>query len=189
MENILKVVNKFLKKNFNITAYWNVDFEALTAVRKVGFTIAPLAEDTQFFVNDAIARYPYINADPFLWLLFHEVGHVMTENVWTAEELEYFDAQKESLAYTEDDQMRNDWYHAVPDEFMATRWAANYMAKNQKKVAKFWNELKSAIIKFYEDNQIDYQEKEEEEWEDNLIMIDEEGTRWYRVGNNQNLQI
>lgn len=183
MKNILNIVNKFLNKNFKITAYWNTEFEARINSREIGITIAPLAEDTQFFVNDAIARYPQINADPFLWLLFHEVGHIMTEDMWTEEELKYFVNQKESLSYTEDDQMRNDWYHAVPDEFMATRWAANYMIKNQKKVAKFWNELGYVIIKLYEDNQIDYQE-EEKEWEDNLITIDEDGIRWYRVGNN-----
>lgn len=192
MDEILKIVNKFLKK-MGITAYWNEEFEAICTESKIGITLAPLAEDTELFVRDAMMRYPEIAADPFLWLMFHEVGHVMTEGMWSEEEQEYFDYQKEKCSYIEDTQSRNDWYHATPDEFMATRWAAMYMKKNTKKVAKFWDKLSAAIVDFYDKNKIDYVEDEanidslihsDEELtynEDDLIKIDEDGIAWYRV--------
>lgn len=74
--------------------------------------------------------------------------------MWTEEELQYFEEQKESMAYEQDDQMRNDWYHALPDEFFATRWAGEYMRNHPKKVAKFWNKLQPALANVYIKNEL-----------------------------------
>lgn len=148
MDKILNIINKFLE-DYDITAYWNEDFEAVCDENKIGFTLAPTQEDLNYFMNDAQSRYSFVQADPMLWLLFHEVGHIMTNDQWTVEELEYFEYQKEQMSYIEDDQMRNDWYHALPDEFAATRWAAFFMYENKEKVQAFWEELQPAILEFY----------------------------------------
>ena len=55
------------------------------------------------------------------------------------------------MCYSDTD-LRNNWYHCLPDEFFATRWAGNYMRKHPKKIAKFWAEMQAEIIKFYKKN-------------------------------------
>ena len=39
----------------------------------------------------------FVNADIFLWALMHEIGHCMTEDMWTDEEREYFNYQKDII--------------------------------------------------------------------------------------------
>lgn len=180
MDKILNIVNKFLEQ-FNATAYWNEDFEARCESREIGFTLAVSEDSLLEFTNDAYSRYVGIEADPFLWLFLHELGHVMTDNEWTEEELEYFEYQKEMLTEIEDDQLRADWYHAIPDEFMATRWAAEFMMDYPEVVADFWDELQSAIMEFYFIHNLSNDEDDEDlDEEAAIICTTEFGTTWYR---------
>ena len=70
MDKILNIINKFLE-DYDVTAYWNEDFEAVCDENKIGFTLAPTQEDLNYFMNDAQSRYSFVQADPMLWLLFH----------------------------------------------------------------------------------------------------------------------
>lgn len=174
LEKIEDIINRFLKKEFKITAELSEEFQAFIPERIVNYTFAPTSECVQNFIPDAEHRYPGITADPFLWLLFHEVGHIMTENMWTQDERNYFNDQKRKYFYigdeTEeelqeasfayiDEELLSDIYHAMPDEFMATRWAGDYMVKNGRKVAKFWAKLQPAILEFYALNDVDIEEE------------------------------
>lgn len=173
LEKVNDVINHFLRKEFKITAEPGAEFQAFTTERIVNYTFAPTTDCVQHFISDAEQRYPGITADPFLWLLFHEVGHVMTESMWSQDERNYFNTQKRKYFYFEDEEeeqetagfayidedLLSDLYHAMPDEFMATRWAGEYMLKNTRKVAKFWAKLQPAILEFYEVNEVTAEEE------------------------------
>ena len=45
-------------------------------------------------IND---RFPDIEVTDFTWLLFHEIGHCMTDDVWTQEDENYFKKQRKLL--------------------------------------------------------------------------------------------
>lgn len=153
LKKVDKVINKFTK-SFGIKADLGTDFQAFCNGCVINYTLAIEKEDIDYFIADAEARYPDINADIFLWCLLHEIGHILTDDFWTDEELEYFEEQKEMLTAYEDDDLRNNWYHCIPDEFFATRWAGEYMRKHPKKIAKFWKELQTELIKFYKKNEL-----------------------------------
>lgn len=155
LNKVKAVVSKFTA-SYGIKAYINKDFVALVNERKVGYTLAPNKEDVEFFIEDAKLRFPTINADPFIWLLLHEIGHIMTAGMWTQEELEYFEERKEeSIPYIQNDQYRNDYYHCCPDEFFATRWAGMEMLTHKAKIAKFAKELGKVVREFYAANNIE----------------------------------
>ena len=148
LKRINKIINKFTEQ-FGIKAVLNDDFEAHCGEMIIGYTFAVNADDGYYFLSDVAMRYPDIEADIFLWSLMHEIGHCMTDSMWTEEELEYFWYQKERMTNEEKDYLRNDWYHATPDEFFATKWAGEYMLRHQKKICKFWNKLQPAIERMY----------------------------------------
>lgn len=151
IKKIDKLINKFTKQ-FGITANLGTEFQAFCDDHTIEYTLVIAEEDIKYFIEDAEKRYPDIKTDIFLWCLLHEIGHIITDVLWTDEELEYFEAQKNEMMCYSDTDLRNNWYHCIPDEFFATRWAGNYMRKHPKKIANFWAEMQAEIIKFYKKN-------------------------------------
>ena len=148
-----KIINEFTQQ-FGVKAKLGPEFLAFADSGKIHFAVATMQEDNNFFIEDAVLKYPEIQAPPFIWLLMHEIGHCMTDHYFSAAEQEYITKMKDKLAYLSDDQDRNDWYHSLPDEFNATRWAAIYMIEHPKKIAKFWNKAQKAIQNFYIENNV-----------------------------------
>lgn len=147
-----KVVNKFTMKNFGVTAKLGTEFLAYCGKQKIHFALVMSEDDVSYYLNDVADRYPNIQADIFLWCLLHEIGHCKTDYLWSEEENIYFTEQKEMLEYVENDEMRNAWYHAIPDEYFATKWAGEYMSHHPKKIKKFWDTLQKELFKFYKKN-------------------------------------
>lgn len=153
LKKVNKVVNEFTKQ-FGVRAELGTEFQAYCDEMIINYTLTCDADEKYYFIQDAEERYPYIKADIFLWCLMHEIGHCVTDTFWTETEQEYFMAQKEAMTCIVDDDIRNDWYHACPDEFFATKWAGDYMTKHPKKIAKFWKKMQKAIMEFYYKNNV-----------------------------------
>jgi hypothetical protein len=153
LKKVNRIVNRFTKK-FGVTAKPDTEFEAFCDRMTIGYALTCDKDDKAFFIADAEKRYPDIKADIFLWCLMHEIGHCVTDGFWSYEEQAYFTEQKEAMTNIEDDQLRNDWYHACPDEFFATKWAGDYMRKHPKEIARFWKKVQKAIIQVYLKNNV-----------------------------------
>lgn len=157
IKKIDKIINNFTMKNFGVTARFDTEFEAFCdeGRKLIGYTLITTEGGEGQFIEDATRRYPEINADIFLWALMHEIGHCMTEDMWTPEEREYFYYQKDMIYEMEvEEEGMNAWYHACPDEFFATKWAGDYMRNHPKKMKKFWNELQVAMLQMYAKNNL-----------------------------------
>jgi hypothetical protein len=154
LKKVDKIVNNFTQKNFGVTAKLDNEFEAFCSKKVIGYTLFCDEDEKAYFIMDAQAKYPHINADIFLWCLMHEIGHCLTDDMWNENEQKYFYIQKKNMTNIEDDRLRNDWYHACPDEFFATKWAGDYMTAHPKKIAKFWNKMQMAIINLYKKNNL-----------------------------------
>ena len=153
LNKVDKIINNFTAQ-FNITARFDAEFQAFCDERVIGYSLIALSDGGGQFIEDAIKRYPQINADIFLWAIMHEIGHCMTEDMWTEEEKNYFWEQKEMMENAEDidwDNL-NAWYHVCPDEFFATRWAGEYMVAHQGQIRRFWRRLQKALLEMYRVN-------------------------------------
>ena len=160
---ILKVVNEFTQ-SFGIKAVWGEEFIAMPSDMKIRFTVVIDNALHKCFLEDCERRFPEVHAHIFLWLLMHEIGHCMTTDAWEVDDTWYFlKAKKKLRRYImngSDDidtitYHLNEIYHAFPDEFLATKWAGEYMGNHPKKMQKFNKKLNKAMIKFIQKNSIE----------------------------------
>lgn len=155
MKAITKVVNEFTQ-TFGVTAKWGKEFEALPTNKIVFFTVLVDEDMDKVFLEDAETRYPEIHANLFLWLLMHEIGHCMTDYLWTSEDEDYFMDTKDRLddVFGTDVELKNEWYHKIGDEYMATKWAGEYMIAHPKKMKKFCRKMNEVMGIFCKKNKI-----------------------------------
>ena len=147
MDKLTNVLDKFLEE-FECTSIVDTNFYCLIASNVIAVSLVVSEKNSSSFMSRVNRLYPDIHADEFLWSFLHEVGHVETINTLDDDELYFSKTQKKNENIT------NEVYYELPDEFAATEWAANYMRENTEKVAKFWNEVQSVIMDIYKINNI-----------------------------------
>ncbi len=155
LEDIEKIVNEFTQ-TFGVTAEWGIEFEALPTDKIIHFTIIVDEDLNEVFLKDAENRFPAVHANLFLWLLMHEIGHCMTDYLWTMDDEDYFMKAKDRLDdfFETDVESKNEWYHKIGDEYMATKWAGEYMTAHPKKMKRFCRRMNKAMETFCEENDI-----------------------------------
>ena len=147
MDKLTNVLDKFLEE-FECTSIVDTDFYCLIASNVIAVSLVVSEKHSSTFMSRVNRLYPDIHADEFLWSFLHEVGHIETIDTLDDDELYFSETQKKNENIT------NEVYYELPDEFAATEWAANYMRKNTEKVAKFWSEVQSVIMNIYQINNI-----------------------------------
>lgn len=155
LKRIDKVVNNFTAK-FGVSAFLDTKngFQAYPNEKVISYNI--FADDNwiKCFAEEANNRYNGIEADPFLWGLMHEIGHCMTD-IWDEEDEAFFSRAKENLeTFFDTIEEMNTWYHVIPDEYFATKWAADFMRKHPKMMEKFNKKMNEAMNNFCEKNGI-----------------------------------
>lgn len=159
-KRLQKTINNFTK-TFGVTAKWGKEFEAIPATNTIHFTVLVDTDVLNHFVDNAEMRYPEVYAHPFLWLLMHEIGHLMTCNLFSVEEQQRFLDMKDNINEFAGYYYPTvcEWYQILPDEYMATRWAGEYMLKHPKKIKKFCNKLNKEMLIFFKKNEITPEEE------------------------------
>ena len=82
--------------------------------------------------------YPDITATEFTWSLLHEVGHAKTWDLFTKKAWKKYE---KTAPYIHDIEK----YSRVPQERVATDWAARYIAKHPKRIAKFEKKIEKIL--------------------------------------------
>ena len=114
--------------------------------------------DTQrfkIFIKEALA----VDVDqchPWLLSFFHEVGHEMTMDNFSDEELEEDRNQRNAIAAEEDPDYFT--YFNLPVEKAATEWGVNFIIQNQDLVTDLLYDVMEQIALFYGANDIEYEE-------------------------------
>ncbi len=154
LKELTAVINDFTMKNFEVTAKLGTEFAAVPPKRLIYFTFIVSETMQQTTIDDMEARFPHIKADPFFWLLMHEIGHCMTAEIWDTDDEIYFNKMKDRLDdyFEEDIFSQNEWYHVIPDEYFSTKWAGGYMEEYPKKMRKFAKKFHKAFAKFLKKN-------------------------------------
>ena len=147
IKKLTNTLDKFLEE-FECTSIIDTDFYCLTVSNVIAVSLVVLEKHSSTFMSRVNRLYPDIHADEFLWSFLHEVGHIETIDMLDDDEIYFSDFQKK------DENITDEIYYELPDEFAATEWAANYMRNNTEKVAKFWNEVQSIIMNIYKSNNI-----------------------------------
>ena len=157
VEEINNIINNFVSK-FECTAEMGLDFSYYYATNTIEWTffITEITDDS--FIKFLEEKFPDINCNIFIWSLLHEVGHHETIDSWTYEEQECFDKEKDRIQALFNQTSSSEYcfqYYSLPDEMLATTWAANYIRNNKDEIRTFYEEFRSGIYRFAELNDID----------------------------------
>lgn len=143
-----RVLDKFLEE-FECTAELGPDFCCYMTSNRIVYSLVVAEKNSQTFMARVKRLYPDITADEFLWSFLHEVGHIETCDDLTEDEWIYSTRIKDDT-----ENITDEIYYELPDEFAATEWAARYMRAHADKVAAFWKEVQQAILDIYSLNGI-----------------------------------
>lgn len=139
---IEKTIQDFLQK-FHCTAKAGIDFCYYPELNQIEYCFVISNKDKTDFLNSIEIWQPTVQADCFLWSLLHELGHHMTEDILTEQE----------IAQSEREKTKGNYYKAM-DEIYATLWAIEYTETHVKTLMQFWNTLQPLILNFYKINKI-----------------------------------
>lgn len=153
---IINVVNQFLSP-FELTCEFNEDFAYFPMYNLVGISLITIDRASRNFLHFVEDEFNDVHADIFLWSLLHEVGHHETWDDLTNEEMNLSQEMKYAISDCENlrPNDRDKIYFYIPDEYLATEWAAQYMRDNVQEVTKFWNTLQPLILNFYKKHGIE----------------------------------
>lgn len=168
MSKKLKGVKKLNKKMTKALSAFDVkvkagnDFAYYWAKNTITFPIM----EYRSYGNDCLIefikdRFNFTEIDPFTAFLLHEVGHHMANDEMEGAVGQFCWDEKEriekELAECADDDLEakkrlHYQYYNLPEELMATQWAANYIKENPRKVGKLISDCHDAIYEFYKKN-------------------------------------
>lgn len=91
----------------------------------------------QFGIDEGLA----LDCGSFVLSFFHELGHIMTDDLLSEKALDRCEKIKAEIETMTDYRKANLKYFALDDEITATRWAIDYINDNADRVEKFAIEI------------------------------------------------
>jgi len=132
-----------------------------------GFESIRVREDVEFFANitEEIVYYAFCEDDEadkmfyrfgqeeglvmdcgsFVLSFFHEIGHIMTDDLLSERVLNKCEKAKEKIEQIEDYVQANKLYFALDDEITATRWAIDYINDHEREVEQLIENMKKVL--------------------------------------------
>ena len=109
----------------------------------------------KWYMDFVKKTFGYTPKDEFIFSLLHELGHHFTMDSVDLMVDAY--CQDEKARIDEELKLANPYqqkaismkYFALPDEYVATKWAVDYERNHPQKVEKMRKEIYSALNKFY----------------------------------------
>ena len=151
LEKMNNTINEYVSK-FGCKSVVGYDFSYYDD-GLIEWTPFVLEESDKYFQKFVKEHYPHIEADSFIWSLFHEIGHHKTRQMWSEEDMDKFQKISELLESkletdTNLDNIYNDYFN-MENELIATDWAAKYLEEHSKEVSEFWNNFVKKYSQYY----------------------------------------
>lgn len=145
LDRIENTVNEYLKK-FDLEGELDNEF-AYYRDGLVTYSVVVTERFDNLFLNFCETQFPLINAPIFLWSLFHEIGHAMTDDEIDDETYDFcFNAKLGLDGESDEDTMT---YFNLPDEKKATEWGYYYMLNHEEEVKELWEKIRVEIEKLH----------------------------------------
>lgn len=150
---------------FNVRAEAGDDFAYYWEQELVTFPVVAYNSNGDIFLEEFIKdRFGFVHIDHFVALLLHEVGHhLANEETDEGAVADFCWEEKERIEQELKECAEDDYeakkrlhyqYYNLPEELMATQWAANYIKENPLAVNKLICACESALYEFYEKNEV-----------------------------------
>ena len=161
VKNVNKLNNdlKNIFKKFNITKFYPTEdeFECVFEDRVIGYTLISNLPHNDYYIEFVKRHFHYEPIAPFMLFLFHEIGHLYTDNPtlngYTEKKRQkLYDLMSDPTVSNELFKSYEYEYFKLPDEIIATAWAVDYMKNHEKEVYKMWKKVYKALQSFYKVN-------------------------------------
>ena len=152
-----KVVTAQLE-NFGIEKAKLSDTYSYCYPNVITYKLTEVMED-EIFNQFVFERFGYEVKNTFIFSLLHEVGHHKANDNIVDDIYDFCQQEKERIEeaiqtidnYDEIKELEYQ-YFTLPDEIMATQWAVNFARNNALECDVMWENIKTALFKFYEKN-------------------------------------
>lgn len=145
LDRIENTVNEYLKR-FDLEGELDNEF-AYYRDGLVTYSVVVTERFDNLFLNFCETQFPLINAPIFLWSLFHEIGHAMTDDEIDDETYDFCFNTKLGLDGESDEDTMT--YFNLPDERRATEWGYYYMLNHEEEVKELWEKIRVEIEKLH----------------------------------------
>ena len=152
LSKITKLLNDFVKTiDEELSIEEDSDFAYYPLSNKITYSLVVSEKNNADFMRSVEFFNPRVKCDIFLWSILHEIGHHET-----IDELSDTDLADSELIkfFVSNGCVSEELYYECPDERAATGWAVQYAESHAAILAKFWEELQKAIMRFYKLNHI-----------------------------------
>lgn len=152
LSKITKLLNDFVRTiDEELSIEEDSDFAYYPLSNKITYSLVVSEKSNADFMRSVEFFKPRVKCDIFLWSILHEIGHHETIDELSDADL----ADSEIIKFfVSDGGMSEELYYECPDERAATGWAVQYAESHTAILAKFWEELQKAIMRFYKLNHI-----------------------------------
>lgn len=141
LDRLTAILNEYCKK-FDLEIFDDTDF-AFYRDGTISYTVVVTERFDRLFLNYCETNFPLINAPIFLWSLFHEIGHAMTDEEIDDETYDFCFNTKLGLDGENDEDTIT--YFDLPDERRATEWGYYYMLNHEQEVSELWDRIRPLI--------------------------------------------
>jgi hypothetical protein len=145
LDRLTAILNDYCAK-FGIEVFEDTDF-AFYRDGTISYTVVVTERFDKMFLNYCETNFPFIHAPIFLWSLFHEIGHAMTDDEIDDEVYGFCSNAKLGLDGENDEDTMT--YFDLPDERRATEWGYYYMLNHEQEVSKLWDRIRPLIQKLH----------------------------------------
>jgi S-adenosylmethionine/arginine decarboxylase-like enzyme len=140
-DRLTAILNEYCKK-FDLEVLEDTDF-AFYRDGVITYTVVVTERFDRMFLNYCETNFPLIHAPIFLWSLFHEIGHAMTDDEIDDDVYEFCVNTKLGLNGENDEDTMT--YFDLPDERAATEWGYYYMLNHEQEVTELWDRIRPLI--------------------------------------------
>ena len=141
LDRLTAILNEYCEK-FNLEVFNDTDF-AFYRDGTISYTVVVTERFDRMFLNYCETNFPLIHAPIFLWSLFHEIGHAMTDDEIDDEVYDFCFNTKLGLNGENDEDTMT--YFNLPDERTATEWGYYYMLNHEQEVSELWDKIRPLI--------------------------------------------
>ena len=147
-----KNIARFARK-FGITNAKHSDtfyYDAIT--RRIYYTVFSYQEDK--IIDDIVSKKYNINLDDwyFVFRILHEIGHHLTLNNLSSEEIAEDNAMRFIIETVDDVKIANETYFSLPSERAANEWAIKYLDEHISECWKFQRKCGAIMRHLYKKN-------------------------------------
>jgi hypothetical protein len=153
-----KVVSAQLK-DFGVKAKLSDEYAYYFSKALITFKLTENTIEDNLFNEFIFDRFGYEVKNTFMISILHEVGHHLANDEIDNRIYDFCMDEKDRIVeaikglddYNEIKKLEYQYFN-LPDEIMATQWAVNFARNNEFECDVMWENIKTALLKFYKKN-------------------------------------